>query len=61
MELNLACKEIRQRLNISQRQLASMIGTNQTDVSFIERGFIPNDIGKIKAIYKIYDNCKGVK
>ena len=34
-------KTIRQETGMSQKQLAEMIGSNQTEVSFIERGFIP--------------------
>ena len=34
-------KTIRQETGISQKQLGEMIGSNQTEVSFIERGFIP--------------------
>ena len=33
VEINIACKEIRQKLNISQKELADMIGSNQTEVS----------------------------
>lgn len=41
MELKEMCKVVRSSLNITQYQLADMIGTNQTEISFIERGFIP--------------------
>ena len=34
-------KTIRQETGMSQKQLGKMIGSNQTEVSFIERGFIP--------------------
>lgn len=41
MTLANMAKAIRQETGMSQKQLAEMIGTNQTEVSFIERGFIP--------------------
>ena len=41
MTLANMAKAIRQETGISQKQLAGMIGSNQTEVSFIERGFIP--------------------
>ena len=52
------CKEIRKELNISQKKLAILLDTNQTEISFIERGFIPSDerIKQLTHYYKIY--CK---
>ena len=41
MTLANMAKTIRQETGMSQKQLAEKIGTNQTEVSFIERGFIP--------------------
>lgn len=41
MELKEKCKAIRNKLNLSQKQLAILIGSTQTEISFIERGFIP--------------------
>lgn len=41
MSLANMAKAIRQETGMSQKQLAEKIGTNQTEVSFIERGFIP--------------------
>lgn len=32
-----------------------MIGTNQTEISFVERGFIPDDYKKVEAIQNIYE------
>lgn len=43
-------KTIRQETGMSQKQLA-----NQTEVSFIERGFIPLDPEKQIAILKIFN------
>lgn len=36
------CKAIRKERQITQYVLADLIGTNQTEISFIERGFIPS-------------------
>ena len=55
-------KTIRQETGMSQKQLAEMIGTNQTEVSFIERGFIPLNPEKQIAILKIFNEViKGEK
>jgi transcriptional regulator with XRE-family HTH domain len=44
---------------MSQQDFAKIINSNQTEVSFIERGFIPEDAKKIQAIQIIYDlNCE---
>ena len=40
-------------MKLTQKKFAEMIGSNQTEVSFIERGFIPNDREKIQAIYNL--------
>ena len=55
MTLANMAKAIRQETGMSQKQLAEMIGTNQTEVSFIERGFIPQDPEKQIAILKIFN------
>lgn len=49
-------RAIREEQGISQRVFAQMIGSNQTEVSFIERGFIPESEAKLEAIRKIYAN-----
>lgn len=55
-------KAIRQETGMSQKQLAEKIGTNQTEVSFIERGFIPPAPEKQIAILKIFNEViKGEK
>ena len=47
---------------MGQKQLAEMIGTNQTEVSFIERGFIPLNPEKQIKILKIFNEViKGEK
>ena len=48
-------KTIRQETGMSQKQLAEKIGTNQTEVSFIERGFIPLNPEKQIAIENIFN------
>lgn len=53
------CKEARDAIGLSQAKFAKIIGTNQTEISFIERGFIPEDKRKINAIKALYDlHCK---
>ena len=62
MTLANMAKSIRQETGISQKQLAGMIGSNQTEVSFIERGFIPPAPEKQIAILKVSnDVIKGEK
>lgn len=41
MTLSEKCKKIRQVCCLTQRELAELVGSNQTEISFIERGFIP--------------------
>lgn len=47
------CKTIREENGISQREMAKILNTNSTEISFIERGFIPKE-ETIKKIIKIY-------
>jgi transcriptional regulator with XRE-family HTH domain len=55
MTLANMAKAIRQETGMSQKQLAEKIGTNQTEVSFIERGFIPLNPEKQIAIENIFN------
>ena len=55
MTLADVAKTIRQETGMSQKQLAEKIGSNQTEVSFIERWFIPLDPEKQIAILKIFN------
>ena len=57
MTLANMAKAIRQETGMSQKQLAEMIGTNQTEVSFIERGFIPLNPEKQIAIENIFNEA----
>ena len=59
MQLAEMCKTARQRLKLTQRAFAKLIGTNQTEVSFIERGFIPPNKEKIATIEMLYKEQKG--
>ena len=55
-------KTIRQETGMTQKQLGEMIGSNQTEVSFIERGFIPPAPEKQIAILNIFNEViKGEK
>lgn len=55
--LDYKCKVIRATLHLNQKEFAAKIGSNQTEVSFIERGFIPSK-NKIKAINELYKTYK---
>ena len=47
-------------MGLTQAKFAKLIGTNQTEISFIERGFVPNDQDKIDKIYELfYKTLKG--
>ena len=54
MNLAWITKETRQRMGVSQAKFAELVGSNQTEISFIERGFIPNDQDKMDKIYELY-------
>ena len=54
MTLKEKTKLVREHLQMNQRSFAKIIGSNQTEVSFIERGFIPEDTQKIMAIAVLY-------
>lgn len=40
---------------MAQAQFGKVIKSNQTEVSFIERGFIPEDKRKVEKIEQIYE------
>ena len=53
------CKAVRKATHLSQIKMAELIETNQTEISFIEQGFIPEDkdkIDRIKELYERYNN-----
>lgn len=49
------CYQIRTTLKLSQKEFAKLIDSNQTEISFIERGFVPAP-EKIKAIERLIEN-----
>lgn len=55
MDLAEITKQTREAMKLSQSKFAQLIHTNQTEISFIERGFIPNDQEKISKIYELYE------
>ena len=48
------CYRVRKHFKLNQKDFAVLIGSTQTEVSFIERGFIPRDPGKIQKIMLMY-------
>ncbi len=55
MELKDKCFKVREIMGLSQKEFGTtFLNTNQTEISFIERGFIPEDNIKIKIIDNMY-------
>ena len=54
MGLKEMCKQARKYMKMSQAEFAKVVKSNQTEISFIERGFIPEDTKKINKIETIY-------
>ena len=50
IDFGTAVSIIRTKLRVSQARLAFLIGTTQTEVSFMERGFLPRNPRKIESI-----------
>lgn len=48
------CQVIRIKMRISQAKMAKLVGTNQTEISFVERGFLPRDCAKIEKIEALW-------
>lgn len=59
MDLSEMCKTVREDYKLSQSRLAELIGSTQTEISFIEKGFIPRDERKIDRLCELY--VKGIK
>lgn len=51
------CARVRWKMRLSQREFAKLIGSNQTEISFLERGFVPTDMCKIERIVELARNC----
>ena len=63
MELKDKTKKVREFMGLSQKEFGTMfLNSNQTELSFIERGFIPEDKKKIKVVNSMYKvlNERGV-
>ena len=48
-------------MGLTQKQFAALIGTTQTEVSFIEGGFLPPRKEKVKAIETLFLKARGNK
>ena len=48
------CRESRLFMGLTQKEFAEFVGTNQTEISFIERGFIPMGKEKIQQIKQLF-------
>lgn len=57
-DLSDVCYNVRTEMRMSQKRFAELIGSTQTEVSFIESGFIPKSNEKIKKIYQLEAECK---
>lgn len=55
------CQRTRWRMKINQYKMAELVYTNQTEISFIERGFIPKDTCKIERIMELARNVGIIK
>ena len=55
-ELKNMCKTIRKTLKFSQQKLAAIVGTTQTEISFIEHEFIPPNTKKVEMIKNMYQS-----
>ena len=58
MQLKEMCKEIRKAMGLSQKEFGLLIGSSQTEVSFIEGGFTPPNTAKIEKIQKLFNELK---
>lgn len=57
-ELRNACFFVRKKMRLTQYELARILRTNQTKVSLIENGYVP-DLELQKTIMLMYDRLKG--
>lgn len=61
MELKEMCKETRKTMHLTQKEFAKLIGSTQTEVSFIEGGFTPPSAEKVNTILELYKKTKEAK
>lgn len=55
MELKDKTKKVREFMGLTQKEFGTMfLSSNQTELSFIERGFIPEDKKKVKVVNNMY-------
>jgi DNA-binding XRE family transcriptional regulator len=54
MSLAEMCRELRSVWKMSQYRFAEIVGTTQTEISFIENGFVPRDPNKVKTINDLF-------
>ena len=59
MELKEICKAVRQKMGLTQREFGRLIGTTQTEISFVENGFIPPHIERVAEIQRLYHKFVG--
>lgn len=59
MKLRDMCYTARKRGGWSQTEWVKMIGSRQSEISCIERGFIPEDFRKAQKIYELYMATEG--
>jgi transcriptional regulator with XRE-family HTH domain len=50
IDFGVAVNRIREKMKVTQARLATLIGTTQTEVSFMERGFLPRNPRKVESI-----------
>ena len=55
MEYAEKSKAIRKETGWNQTYLGKLIGSTQSEISSIERGFIPLDLSRIEKIAKLYE------
>ena len=54
MELKEMCKTVRSKMGLTQKEFSRLIGTTQTEISFVENGFTPPHIERVTEIKKLY-------
>lgn len=50
LDFGTVVNRIREKMRVTQARLAFLIGTTQTEVSFMERGFLPRNPRKVASI-----------